>query len=76
MTRKRNMILAGVAVLAAAGLGTGVAVAADGSSGQPAAAASPAASGVAAYSAPGYSWYRSMGPARPAGCSAAPCPHR
>jgi rusticyanin len=63
MTRKRNTILAGVAVLAAAGLGTGVAVAAS-SPGQPAAAASPAASGSAAgpaaYSAPGYSWYRSM----------------
>ncbi len=39
MTRKRTMILTGVAVLAAAGLGAGVAV---------------------AYSAPGYSWYRSM----------------
>jgi rusticyanin len=63
-TRNRNMILAGVAVLAAAGLGTGVAVAAAGSPGQPAAAASPAASGAAAspaaYSAPGYSWYRAM----------------
>lgn len=33
MTRKRNTILAGVAVLAAAGLGTGVAIAATGSSG-------------------------------------------
>ena len=64
MTRKRNAILAGVAVLAAAGLGTGVAVAASGSPGQPAAAAPPAASGAAAsaagYAAPGYSWYRSM----------------
>ncbi len=47
MTRKRNTILGGVAVLATAGLGTGVAVAAGGS---------PAGS----YSAPGYSWYRSM----------------
>jgi rusticyanin len=51
MTRKRNTILAGVAVLAAAGLGTGVAIATSGSSAQPAAAAS---------SATGYSWYQSM----------------
>ena len=57
MTRKRISVLAGVAVVAAAGLGTGVAIAASGSPGQPAAAtasASPAASGA------GYSWYRSM----------------
>lgn len=64
MTRKRNVTLAGVAALAAAGLGTGVAVATSGASGQPAAAASPAASGTAAspaaYLAPGYAWYRSM----------------
>lgn len=60
MTRRRNMVLAGVAVLAAAGLGTGVAVAVGGSPGQPAAAVSPAASGAAASSAPGYSWYQSM----------------
>ncbi len=64
-TRKRTMILAGVAALAAAGLGTGVAVAAAGSPGQPAAATSPAASSgaaasSAAYTAPGYSWYQSM----------------
>jgi rusticyanin len=63
MTRKRNVILAGVAVVAAAGLGTGVAAAVSGTPGQPA-AASPAASGAlpraVAYSAPGYSWYRSM----------------
>lgn len=55
MTRKRNTILAGVAVLAATGLGTGVAVAASGSPAKPAAGASQAA-----FSAPGYSWYRSM----------------
>ena len=56
MTRKRNAILAGITVLAAAGLGTGVAIAASGSPGQPAAASSaaPASTG------PGYSWYRSM----------------
>lgn len=58
MTRKRISVLAGVAVLAAAGLGTGVAIAASGSPGQPAAATAPAS--PAAYSSPGYSWYRSM----------------
>ncbi len=58
MTRKRNTILAGAAVLAAAGLGTGAGLAAAGSSGQPPAPA-PAASS-AAYTIPGYSWYRSM----------------
>ena len=58
MTRKRVSILAGVAVVAAAGLGTGVAIAASGSPGQPAAAASSAS--PAASSGPGYSWYRSM----------------
>ncbi len=45
MTRKRITVLAGVAALAAAGLGTGVAIAASSSPGQPAAATdSPAAS--------------------------------
>lgn len=58
MTRRRNMVLAGVAVLAAAGLSTGVAAAVGGSPGQPAVA--PAASGAVASSAPGYSWYQSM----------------
>jgi len=53
MTRKRTMILAGAAVIAAAGIGTGAAVAASGSPGQPAASASASAN-------PGYSWYRSM----------------
>lgn len=53
LTRKQTMILAGAAVIAAAGVGTGAAVAASGSSGQPA-ASSPASYG------PGYSWYRSM----------------
>jgi rusticyanin len=58
MIRKRNTILAGVAILAAAGLGTGVAIAATGSSGR-----SPtpdAAASSAAYTAPSYSWYQSM----------------
>jgi rusticyanin len=54
------MILTGVAVLAAAGLGTGVAAAGGGSPGQPTAGTSSAAVSSAAYSAPGYSWYRSM----------------
>ena len=53
MTRKQAMILAGAAVIAAAGLGTGAAIAASGSPGRPAA-------GSAASSSPGYSWYRSM----------------
>jgi len=53
MTRKRTMILAGAAMIAAAGIGTGAAVAASQSAGQPAASASASAS-------PGYSWYRSM----------------
>jgi rusticyanin len=57
MTRKRT-VLAGVAVLAAAGLGTGVAIAASGSTGRPAAATAPAS--PAAYASPGYSWYGSM----------------
>ena len=55
MTRTRISVLAGAAVLAAAGLGAGVAIAASGSSGQPAAAPASAAS-----ASPGYSWYRSM----------------
>jgi rusticyanin len=55
MTRRRNVMLAGVAVLAATGLGTGLAVAASGTPGQPAAAASPSAGAT-----PGYAWYRSM----------------
>ncbi len=56
MTRKRISVLAGAAVIAAAGLGTGMAIAASSSPGQPAAtaSASPAASGAS------YSWYRSM----------------
>jgi rusticyanin len=58
MTRKRNTILGGVAVLAAAGLGTGVAIAATGSSGPPPVPGAAASS--AAYSSPSYSWYRSM----------------
>jgi rusticyanin len=58
MTGRRNTILAGVAVLAAAGLGTGVAIAATGSSGQP--PAPDAAASSAAYTAPSYSWYQSM----------------
>jgi rusticyanin len=59
MTRKRNTILASVAVLAAAGLGAGVSIAATGSSGQPSAPAAASAS-PAAYTAPSYSWYQSM----------------
>lgn len=53
MIRKRNTILAGVAVLAAAGLGTGVAIAATGPSG-------PSPAPAAAAASPGYSWYQSM----------------
>ena len=53
MTRRQGMIMAGAAVIAAAGIGTGAAIAASGSPGQPAASAS-------ASSSPGYSWYRSM----------------
>jgi rusticyanin len=60
MTRKRSMLLAGVAVFAAAGLGTGVAIAATGSSGQSPAPAAAVPAGRAAYTAPGYSWYQSM----------------
>ena len=53
MTRKQAMIVAGAAVITAAGLGTGAAVAASQSPGQPAASTSASAG-------PGYSWYRSM----------------
>ena len=70
MTPRRISILAGAAVLAAAGLGTGVALAAGGSAGHPAAAASPAAPASSAVPAapaspatstgPDYSWYQSM----------------
>jgi rusticyanin len=53
MTRKQAMIVAGAALIAAAGLGTGAAIAASGSPGRPAASAAASAD-------PGYSWYRSM----------------
>ena len=53
MTRNRISVLAGIAVIAAAGLGTGAAIAASGSHGQPVGASS-------AYSTPGYPWYRTM----------------
>jgi rusticyanin len=59
MMIKRNTVLAGVAVLAAAGLGAGVTIAAAGSSGQPPTPAAASAS-PAAYTAPGYSWYQAM----------------
>jgi rusticyanin len=61
MTRKQSMILAGAAVIAAAGLGTG-AVLASGSPGHPAApaTASAAAADPAVSAQPGYSWYQSM----------------
>jgi rusticyanin len=52
MTRRRISVLAGVAVIAAVGLGVGIAVAASGPGSQPTAAGTPAG--------PGYSWYRSM----------------
>ena len=52
MTRKRIGLLAGVAVIAAAGIGVGVAVAVSGPGGRPAAAGTTAG--------PGYSWYHSM----------------
>jgi rusticyanin len=57
MTRKRISVLAGIAVIAAAGLGTGAAIAASGSPGQPAAATAAA---PASYVAPSYSWYQAM----------------
>ena len=70
MTPRRIRVLAGTAVLAAAGLGAGLAIAAGGSVGHPAAAASLApassdapaapASPAASPSGPDYSWYRSM----------------
>ena len=59
MTRTRISVLAGIALIAAAGLGAGVAIAAGGSSGQPAAAAASPAP-AASPSGLGYSWYRSM----------------
>ena len=59
MTRKRISVLAGAAVIAAAGLGTGVAIAASNSPSQPAAATASASPGAAS-AGPGYSWYRSM----------------
>jgi rusticyanin len=52
MTRKQISILAGVALIAAAGIGVGAAVAAGGPGGRP----SPAG----ATASPGYSWYHSM----------------
>ena len=63
MTRKRISVLAGAAVIAAAGLGAGVAIAASNSPGQPAAATSSAAAAASASpaaSGASYSWYRSM----------------
>ena len=54
MTRKRAGVLAGIAVIAAAGVGAGAAVAATSSPAQPAGASQAASAG------PGYSWYRSM----------------
>lgn len=59
MTRKRNMILAGVAVAAAAGLGTRAVFTAGGVPSGPARSPAGSASSVA-YSAPGYSCYRPM----------------
>jgi len=56
MIRKQAIILAGAAVIAAAGVGTGVAITATSSPGGPATAASASP----AYSNPGYPWYRSM----------------
>jgi rusticyanin len=52
MTRKRIGLLAGAAVIAAAGIGVGVAVAVSGPTGRPATAGTT--------SGPGYSWYHSM----------------
>jgi rusticyanin len=48
MTRKRIAVLAGIALIAAVGIGVGVAVAGGGPGGRPSAAG------------PGYSWYHSM----------------
>ncbi len=56
MARKRNTILASVAVFAAAGLGAGVALAVTGSSGGP----SEPGVNAAASASPSYSWYQSM----------------
>lgn len=53
MNRMQTGVLAGVAVVAVAGLGAGIGIAATGSPARPAATASAPAS-------PGYSWYRSM----------------
>jgi rusticyanin len=53
MTRKRMGVLAGVAVVAAAGLGTGIAVATAGAAPRTVAASRTT-------TGPGYSWYRSM----------------
>jgi rusticyanin len=52
MTRKRIGVLAGLAVIAAAGIGVGVAVATSGPGSRPAPAGTPARAG--------YSWYQSM----------------
>ena len=65
MTRKWISVLASAAVLAVAGLGTGVALVGCGSPGQPAAATSAAAPAASASpagspSGPDYSWYQSM----------------
>jgi rusticyanin len=60
MARNRKMILAGVAMLAAAGLGAGVALAATSSGGQPAATSPASAARPGTSAAPAYPWYRSM----------------
>lgn len=67
MTRKRNTILASVAVFAAAGLGAGVALAVTSSSGGPSEPAGRSSGGpsepavnAAASASPSYSWYQSM----------------
>lgn len=59
MTRKRIAVLAGVAVIAAAGLGVGLAVAASGPASRPATGSTAAAAGRTP-AGPGYSWYHSM----------------
>jgi rusticyanin len=56
MTRKGISVLAGLAVIAAAGLGTGAAIAASGSPGRPAGASAAST----ANSSLGYPWYRTM----------------